>query len=96
MTKEEAKMDFLIRAQGKLDEIADLAEEMGFVDELLMVCTVGIVKEKGGIFNIEAISRIEVDNENELTVVLDYLNKNYGDDDEEGEDTSSVDFWLKN
>jgi hypothetical protein len=66
------------------------------VDELLMVCTVGIVKEKGGIFNIEAISRIEVDNENELTVVLDYLNKNYGDDDEEGEDTSSIDFWLKN
>jgi hypothetical protein len=95
MTKQEAKMDFLIRAQQKLDEIAELAENMGLSDELLMVCTVGIVKEKGGLFTIEAVSRLEVDNENELNTVLDYLNKNYeGDDDDE--DTSSIDFWLKN
>jgi hypothetical protein len=95
MTKQEAKMDFLIRAQQKLDEIAELAENMGLTDELLMVCTVGIVKEKGGLFTIEAISRVEVDNENELNTVLDYLNKNYeGDDDDE--DTLSIDFWLKN
>jgi hypothetical protein len=95
MTKQEAKMDFLIRAQQKFDEIAELAEDMGLTDELLMVCTVGIVKEKGGLFTIEAISRVEVDNENELKTVLDYLNKNYeGDDDDE--DTSSIDFWLKN
>lgn len=95
MTKEEAKMDFLIRAQGKLDEIADLAEIMGLDNELLMVCTVGLVKDKGGIFTIDAISRLEVDNENELNAVLNYLNKNY-EDEEEGEDTSSIDFWLNN
>ena len=95
MTKEEAKMDFLIRAQQKFDEIAELAEDMGFTDELLMVCTVGIVKEKGGLFTIEAVSRLEVDNENELNTVLDYLNKNYEGDDND-EDTSSIDFWLKN
>lgn len=95
MTKQEAKMDFLIRAQQKLDEIAELAENMGLSDELLMVCTVGVVKESGSLFTIEAISRVEVDNENELKTVLDYLNKNYeGDDDDE--DTSSIDFWLKN
>ena len=95
MTKQEAKMDFLIRAQQKLDEIAELAENMGLSDELLMVCTVGIVKEKGGLFTIEAVSRLEVDNENELKTVLDYLNKNYEGDDND-EDTSSIDFWLKN
>jgi hypothetical protein len=95
MTKQEAKMDFLIRAQQKLDEIAELAENMGLSDELLMVCTVGIVKEKGGLFTIEAVSRLEVDNENELNTVLDYLNKNYEGDDND-EDTSSIDFWLKN
>lgn len=96
MTKEEAKMDFLIRAQAKLDDIAELAEEMGFTDELLMVCTVGVVKEKGGLFTIEAVSRLEVDNENELNTVLDFLNKNYQDDDDNDNDTSSIDFWLNN
>jgi hypothetical protein len=95
MTKQEAKMDFLIRAQQKLDEIAELAENMGLSDELLMVCTVGVVKESGSLFTIEAISRVEVDNENELNTVLDYLNKNYEGDDND-EDTSSIDFWLKN
>ena len=88
-------MDFLIRAQQKLDEIAELAENMGLSDELLMVCTVGVVKESGSLFTIEAISRVEVDNENELNTVLDYLNKNYEGDDND-EDTSSIDFWLKN
>jgi hypothetical protein len=97
MPSDPTTMEFLIRAQAKLDEICEIAEELGLLDKFLMIANVGVVHDHEDKFLIESISKIEADNKEELMTVLNYIADNWTDDDiEDGDDPSSVDFWLKN
>lgn len=97
MPSDPATMEFLIRAQDKLDEICEIAEELGLLDKFIMIANVGVVHDHKDKFLIESISKIEADNKEELMTVLNYIADNWTDDDiEDDDDPSSVDFWLKN
>lgn len=97
MPSDPLTMEFLIRAQSKLDEIIEIAEEMGLGDTFMMVANVGVVHDQEDKFLIESISKIEANNKTELMTVLKYIAENWSDDEiDEDDDPSSVDFWLKN
>jgi hypothetical protein len=94
MADQRVTMEFLIKAQGKLDEIAEMATEMGLERKLLMVATVGLLREHNNKILIESIYKIEASDKTELMTVLGYIAERWTDE-EDGEDTSSIDFWLK-
>lgn len=97
MPSDPATMEFLIRAQAKLDEICEIAEELGLLDKLLMIANVGVVHDQKNKFLIESISKIEANNREEVITVLNYIADNWTDEDiEDDDDPSSVNFWLKN
>lgn len=97
MPSDPATMEFLIRAQAKLDEICEIAEELGLLDKLLMIANVGVVHDQKNKFLIESISKIEANNREEVMTVLNYIADNWTDEDiEDDDDPSSVNFWLKN
>lgn len=94
MADQRVTMEFLIKAQCKLDEIAEIATEMGLESKLLMVATVGLLREHNNKILIESIYKIEASDKTELMTVLGYIAERWTDG-EDGEDTSSIDFWLK-
>ena len=94
MADQRVTMEFLIKAQGKLDEIAEMATEMGLERKILMVATVGLLREHNNKILIESIYKIEASDKTELMTVLGYIAERWTDE-EDGEDTSSIDFWLK-
>jgi len=94
MADQRVTMEFLIKAQRKLDEISEMATEMGLERKLLMVATVGLLREHNNKILIESIYKIEASDKNELMTVLGYIAERWTDE-EDGEDTSSIDFWLK-
>ena len=94
MADQRVTMEFLIKAQCKLDEIVEMATEMGLERKLLMVATVGLLREHNNKILIESIYKIEASDKTELMTVLGYIAERWTDE-EDGEDTSSIDFWLK-
>jgi hypothetical protein len=94
MADQRVTMEFLIKAQRKLDEISEMATEMGLERKLLMVATVGLLREYNNKILIESIYKIEASDKSELMTVLGYIAERWTDE-EDGEDTSSIDYWLK-
>jgi hypothetical protein len=94
MADRQVTMEFLIKARHKLDEIAEMAIDMGLENKLLMVATVGLLREHNNKILIESIYKIEASDKSELMTVLGYIAERWTDE-EDGEDTSSIDYWLK-
>ena len=53
MPSDPTTMEFLIRAQAKLDEICEIAEQLGLEDKFLMIANVGVVHDHEDKFLIE-------------------------------------------
>ena len=99
MTESERKIEFFIKVREKFDEIEQLAQDFGLMEDYLSVLCVGILDkedvsedyEDDSRFRVEAISSIFADSEQEMMSLLSHLVTNF---DEEPEDTRSIDFWL--
>jgi hypothetical protein len=94
MTKEEARLELFMFAKNSFDDILNKAEDLGLIDEFMMIASAGIVVDQiDGNSVVESVSNINVDTKEEMISLVTYLMGSYREDDE-ADDTTNIDYWL--
>ena len=94
MTKEEARLELFMFAKNSFDDILNKAEDLGLIDEFMMIASAGLVVDHiDGNSVVESVSNINVDTKEEMISLVTYLMGAYSEDSE-GDDTSDIDYWL--
>jgi hypothetical protein len=94
MTKEEARLELFMFAKNSFDDILNKAEDLGLIDEFMMIASAGIVVDQiDGNSVVESVSNINVDTKEEMISLVTYLMGSYREDSE-GDDTTNIDYWL--
>jgi hypothetical protein len=94
MTKEEARIELFMFAKNSFDDILNKAEDLGLLDDFMMIASAGIVVDQiDGNSVVESVSNINVDTKEEMISLITYLMGSYSEDDE-ADDTSNIDYWL--
>ena len=94
MTKEEARIELFMFAKNSFDDILNKAEDLGLLDDFMMIASAGIVVDQiDGNSVVESVSNINVDTKEEMISLVTYLMGAYSEDDE-ADDTTNIDYWL--
>ena len=94
MTKEEARLELFMFAKNSFDDILNKAEDLGLIDEFMMIASAGLVVDHiDGNSVVESVSNINVDTKEEMISLVTYLMGAYSEDSE-GDDTTNIDYWL--
>jgi hypothetical protein len=94
MTKEEARLELFMFAKNSFDDILNKAEDLGLLDEFMMIASAGLVVDQiDGNSIVESVSNINVDTKEEMISLVTYLMGSYSEDDE-ADDTTNIDYWL--
>lgn len=92
--KAEARIELFMFAKNSFDDILNKAEELGLIDEFMMIASAGIVVDQiDGNSIVESVSNINVDTKEEMISLVTYLMGSYREDDE-ADDTTNIDYWL--
>jgi hypothetical protein len=94
MDKAQARIELFMFAKNSFDDILNKAEDLGLIDEFMMIASAGIVVDEiDGNSVVESVSNINVDTKEEMISLVTYLMGAYREDDE-ADDTSDIDYWL--
>ena len=94
MDKAAARIELFMFAKNSFDDILNKAEELGLIDEFMMIASAGIVVDQiDGNSIVESVSNINVDTKEEMISLVTYLMGSYREDDE-ADDTTNIDYWL--
>jgi hypothetical protein len=81
-------------AKNSFDDILNKAEDLGLLDDFMMIASAGIVVDEiDGNSVVESVSNINVDTKEEMISLVTYLMGAYSEDDE-ADDTTNIDYWL--
>jgi hypothetical protein len=94
MDKAAARIELFMFAKNSFDDILNKAEELGLIDEFMMIASAGLVVDQvDGNSIVESVSNINVDTKEEMISLVTYLMGSYREDDE-ADDTTNIDYWL--
>ena len=94
MDKAQTRIELFMFAKNSFDEILTKAEDLGLIDDFIMIASAGIVVDEiDGNSIVESVSNINVDTKEEMISLVTYLMSSYSED-AEGDDTSNIDYWL--
>ena len=94
MDKAQARIELFMFAKNSFDDILNKAEELGLIDEFMMIASAGLVVDQvDGNSIVESVSNINVDTKEEMISLITYLMGSYSEDSE-GDDTTNIDYWL--
>jgi hypothetical protein len=94
MDKAQARIELFMFAKNSFDDILNKAEDLGLIDEFMMIASAGIVVDQiDGNSIVESVSNINVDTKEEMISLVTYLMGSYREDDE-ADDTTNIDYWL--
>ena len=94
MDKAQARIELFMFAKNSFDDILSKAEDLGLIDEFMMIASAGLVVDQiDGNNVVESVSNINVDTKEEMISLVTYLMGSYSEDSE-GDDTSNIDYWL--
>ena len=94
MDKAQARIELFMFAKNSFDDILSKAEDLGLIDEFMMIASAGLVVDQiDGNNVVESVSNINVDTKEEMISLVTYLMGAYSEDSE-GDDTSNIDYWL--
>lgn len=94
MDKAQARIELFMFAKNSFDDILSKAEDLGLIDEFMMIASAGLVVDQiDGNNVVESVSNINVDTKEEMISLVTYLMGAYSEDDE-ADDTSNIDYWL--
>ena len=89
-----ARIELFMFAKNSFDDILNKAEDLGLIDEFMMIASAGLVVDHiDGNSVVESVSNINVDTKEEMISLITYLMGSYSEDSE-GDDTSDIDYWL--
>jgi choline kinase len=92
--KAAARIELFMFAKNSFDDILNKAEELGLIDEFMMIASAGLVVDQvDGNSIVESVSNINVDTKEEMISLVTYLMGSYSEDDE-ADDTTNIDYWL--
>jgi hypothetical protein len=92
--KAEARIELFMFAKNSFDDILNKAEDLGLLDDFMMIASAGIVVDQiDGNSIVESVSNINVDTKEEMISLVTYLMGAYSEDDE-ADDTTNIDYWL--
>ena len=94
MDKDQARIELFMFAKNSFDDILNKAEDLGLIDEFMMIASAGLVVDQiDGNSVVESVSNINVDTKEEMISLVTYLMGSYSEDTE-GDDTTNIDYWL--
>ena len=94
MDKDQARIELFMFAKNSFDDILNKAEDLGLLDDFMMIASAGLVVDQiDGNNVVESVSNINVDTKEEMISLVTYLMGAYSEDSE-GDDTSDIDYWL--
>jgi hypothetical protein len=94
MDKAAARIELFMFAKNSFDDILNKAEDLGLIDEFMMIASAGLVVDQiDGNSVVESVSNINVDTKEEMISLVTYLMGAYSEDDE-ADDTTNIDYWL--
>jgi len=94
MDKAQARIELFMFAKNSFDDILNKAEDLGLLDEFMMIASAGLVVDQiDGNSIVESVSNINVDTKEEMISLVTYLMGSYREDDE-ADDTTNIDYWL--
>jgi len=94
MDKAQTRIELFMFAKNSFDDILNKAEELGLIDEFMMIASAGLVVDQvDGNSIVESVSNINVDTKEEMISLVTYLMGSYIEDDE-ADDTTNIDYWL--
>ena len=94
MDKDQARIELFMFAKNSFDDILSKAEDLGLIDEFMMIASAGLVVDQiDGNNVVESVSNINVDTKEEMISLITYLMGAYSEDTE-GDDTTNIDYWL--
>ena len=94
MDKDQARIELFMFAKNSFDEILNKAEDLGLLDDFMMIASAGLVVDQiDGNNVVESVSNINVDTKEEMISLVTYLMSSYSEDTE-GDDTTNIDYWL--
>ena len=94
MDKDQARIELFMFAKNSFDDILNKAEDLGLIDEFMMIASAGLVVDQiDGNNVVESVSNINVDTKEEMISLITYLMGAYSEDTE-GDDTTNIDYWL--
>ena len=94
MDKAQARIELFMFAKNSFDDILSKAEDLGLIDEFMMIASAGLVVDQiDGNSVVESVSNINVDTKEEMISLVTYLMGAYSEDSE-GDDTTNIDYWL--
>lgn len=94
MDKAQARIELFMFAKNSFDDILSKAEDLGLIDEFMMIASAGLVVDQiDGNNVVESVSNINVDTKEEMISLVTYLMGAYSEDSE-GDDTTNIDYWL--
>jgi hypothetical protein len=94
MDKAAARIELFMFAKNSFDDILNKAEDLGLIDEFMMIASAGLVVDQvDGNSIVESVSNINVDTKEEMISLVTYLMGSYSEDDE-ADDTTNIDYWL--
>ena len=89
-----ARIELFMFAKNSFDDILSKAEDLGLIDEFMMIASAGLVVDHiDGNSVVESVSNINVDTKEEMISLITYLMGSYSEDSE-GDDTTNIDYWL--
>ena len=89
-----ARIELFMFAKNSFDDILNKAEDLGLLDEFMMIASAGLVVDQiDGNSIVESVSNINVDTKEEMISLITYLMSAYSEDDE-ADDTTNIDYWL--
>ena len=92
--KAAARIELFMFAKNSFDDILNKAEDLGLLDEFMMIASAGLVVDQiDGNSIVESVSNINVDTKEEMISLITYLMSAYREDDE-ADDTTNIDYWL--
>jgi len=92
--KAAARIELFMFAKNSFDDILTKAEDLGLIEDFMMIASAGIVVDQiDGNNVVESVSNINVETKEEMISLVTYLMGAYSED-AEGDDTSNIDYWL--
>lgn len=89
-----ARIELFMFAKNSFDDIMNKAEDLGLLDDFMMIASAGLVVDQiDGNNVVESVSNINVDTKEEMISLVEYLMSSYSEDTE-GDDTTNIDYWL--
>lgn len=89
-----ARIELFMFAKNSFDDIMNKAEDLGLLDDFMMIASAGLVVDQiDGNNVVESVSSINVDTKEEMISLVAYLMSSYSEDTE-GDDTTNIDYWL--